>query len=139
MSLIGSSEVVAPTVAVASKQVDDCDRLAASESDPSRPPEAPGVALDKIDFDAATASCEKSIERNSRIVRYLFNLGRAKFAAANALRLDDPARKPLIVEARADYNDAANRGYVAALFSLATLSAYPTRATRSRIATTCCS
>ena len=124
MSLIGSSEVVAPTVAASSKQVDDCDRLAASESDPSRPPEVPGVPLDKIDFDAATAACEKSIERNSRIVRYLFNLGRAKFAAANALRLDDPARKPLIVKARADYNDAANRGYVAALFSLATLSAY---------------
>ena len=124
VSLLGSSEVVAPTVAVSSKQVDDCDRLAASESDPSRPPEVPGVPLDKIDFDAATAACEKSIERNSRIVRYLFNLGRAKFAAANALRLDDPARKPLIVKARADYNDAANRGYVAALFSLATLSAY---------------
>ena len=124
VSLIGSSEVVAPTVSVTSKQVDDCDRLAASESDPSRPPEVPGVTLDKIDFDAATAACEKSIERNPRIVRYLFNLGRAKFAAANALRLDDPARKPLIVDARAAYNDAANRGYVAALFSLATLSAY---------------
>ena len=124
VSLLGSSEVVAPTVAASSKQVDDCDRLAASESDPSRPPEVPGVPLDKIDFDAATAACEKSIDRNSRIVRYLFNLGRAKFAAANALRLDDPARKPLIVKARADYNDAANRGYVAALFSLATLSAY---------------
>jgi uncharacterized protein len=124
VSLIGSSEVVAPTVSGTSKQVDDCDRLAASESDPSRPPEVPGVTLDKIDFDAATAACEKSIQRNPRIVRYLFNLGRAKFAAANALRLDDPARKPLIVDARAAYNDAANRGYVAALFSLATLSAY---------------
>ena len=40
------------------------------------------------------------------------------------MRLDDPARKPLIVDARAAYNDAANRGYVAALFSLATLSDY---------------
>ena len=124
VSLLGSSEVVAPTVSGTSKQIDDCDRLAASESDPSRPPEVSGVTLDKIDFDAASAACEKSVERNPRIVRYLFNMGRAKFAAANALRLDDPARKPLIVDARAAYNDAANRGYVAALFSLATLSAY---------------
>ena len=82
------------------------------------------MALDKIDFDAATAACEKSIQRNARIVRFLFNLGRAKFAAANAVRLDDPTRKPLIADARAAYNDAANRGYVAALYSLATLSDY---------------
>jgi TPR repeat protein len=124
VSLIGSSEVVAPIVSATSKVVDECDERAASESDPSRPPEVPGVALDQIDFDKAIAACKTSIEHNPRIVRYLFNLGRAKFAAANALRLDDPARKPLIVDARAAYNDAANRGYVAALFSLATLSAY---------------
>ena len=40
------------------------------------------------------------------------------------MRLDDPTRKPLIADARAAYNDAANRGYVAALYSLATLSDY---------------
>jgi TPR repeat protein len=124
VSLVGSSEVATPVLPTGSKQVDDCDRLAASDSDPSRPPEVAGVALDKIDFDAATAACEKSIQRNSRIVRFLFNLGRAKFAAANAVRLDDPSRKPLIADARAAYNDAANRGYVAALYSLATLSDY---------------
>src|SRR5271170_5799735 len=123
VSLIGSSEVVAPTVSASSKTADECDQLAASESDPSHPG-VPGVALDQIDFDKAIAACKTSIEHNPRVVRYLFNLGRAKFAAANALRLDDPARKPLIVDARAAYNDAANRGYVAALFSLATLSAY---------------
>jgi TPR repeat protein/uncharacterized caspase-like protein len=124
VSLIGSAEVAAPVLQAGSKQIDDCDRLAASDTDPARPPEVPGVALDKIDFDAATAACEKSIQRNSRIVRFLFNLGRAKFAAANAVRLDDPSRKPLIAAARAAYNDAANRGYVAALYSLATLSDY---------------
>ena len=123
VSLIGSSEVVAPTASASSKTADECDQLAASESDPSHPG-VPGVPLDQIDFDKAIAACKTSIEHNPRIVRYLFNLGRAKFAAANALRLDDPARKPLIVDARAAYNDAANRGYVAALFSLATLSAY---------------
>jgi TPR repeat protein len=124
VSLIGSAEVATPVLPAGSKQIDDCDRLAASDSDPARPPEVPGVGLDKIDFDAATTACEKSIQHNSRIVRFLFNLGRAKFAAANAVRLDDPARKPLIADARAAYNDAANRGYVAALYSLATLSDY---------------
>ncbi len=124
VSLIGASEVAAPVLAAGAKQVDDCDRLAASDSDPSRPPEVPGVALDKIDVDAATAACENAIKRNGRVVRFLFNLGRAKFAAANAVRLDDPARKPLITDARAAYNDAANRGYVAALYNLATLSDY---------------
>ena len=124
VSLIGSAEVVTPVLPAGSKQIDDCDRLAASDSDPARPPEVSGVSLDKIDFDAATAACEKSIQRNARIVRFLFNLGRAKFAAANAVRLDDPTRKPLIASARAAYNDAANRGYVAALYSLATLSDY---------------
>jgi TPR repeat protein len=124
VSLIGSAEVATPVLPAGPKQIDDCDRLAASDSDPARPPEVPGVALDKIDFEAATAACEKSIQRNSRVVRFLFNLGRAKFAAANAVRLDDPTRKPLIADARAAYNDAANRGYVAALYSLATLSDY---------------
>ncbi|HZZ21320.1 MAG TPA: hypothetical protein VFE60_01480 [Roseiarcus sp.] len=109
VSLTGSSELATPVLPAGAKLVDDCDRLAASDSDPARPPEVPGVALDKIDFDAAADACKISIKRNSRIVRFLFNLGRAKFAAANAVRLDDPARKPLIVDARAAYNDAANR------------------------------
>src|SRR3984957_20665205 len=124
VSLIGAAEVAPPVLLAGQRPIDDCDRLAASDTDPARPPEVPGVALDKIDFDAASAACEKSIQRNARIVRFLFNLGRAKFAAANAVRLDDPTRKPLIVDARAAYNDAANRGYVAALYSLATLSDY---------------
>jgi TPR repeat protein len=124
VSLIGSSEVATPTIAAGAKPIDDCDRLAASDSDPARPPEVPGVPLDKIDFDAAIAACEKSIQRNARVPRFLFNLGRAKFAAANAVRLDDPTRKPLITDARAAYNDAVNRGYVAALYDLARLSDY---------------
>jgi len=124
VSLIDSSDVATPTIAAGAKPIDDCDRLAASDSDPARPPEVPGVPLGKIDFDAAVAACEKSIQRNARVPRFLFNLGRAKFAAANAVRLDDPTRKPLIAEARAAYNDAVNRGYVAALYDLARLSDY---------------
>jgi TPR repeat protein len=124
VSLVSSPEVATPVLPAGSKQVDACDRLAASDSDPDRPPEVAGVALDKIDFNAAIAECETSIQRQPHTTRFRFNLGRAKFAAANALRLDDPARKPLIVDARANFNDAAKRGSVAALYSLATLSDY---------------
>lgn len=124
VSLIDASDVATPTIAAGAKPIDDCDRLAASDSDPARPPEVPGVPLAKIDFDAAVAACEKSTQRNARVPRFLFNLGRAKFAAANAVRLDDPARKPLIDAARAAYNDAVNRGYVAALYDLARLADY---------------
>lgn len=124
VSLINSSETTTPTSSAGTRQIDDCDRLAASDNDPARPPEVPGIPLAKIDFDAAIPACEKSIQRNARVARFLFNLGRAKFAAANAVRLDDPARKPLIIDARASFNDAANKGYVAALYNLATFTDY---------------
>ncbi len=125
VSLIGSSEVATPVLPAGPKQIDDCDRLAASDSDPVPPARGSrGWRSTRSTSTRRPQACEKSIQRNSRIIRFLFNLGRAKFAAANAVRLDDPARKPLIVDARAAYNDAANRGYVAALYSLATLSDY---------------
>jgi TPR repeat protein len=124
VSLIGSSEDPTPATLASAKQIDDCDRLAASDNDPARPPEVPGVPLAKIDFDAAIAACEKSIQRNVRIPRYLYNLGRAQEAAANSVRPDDPSRQPRLVAARASFDDAANRGYVAALYSLATLFDY---------------
>jgi len=124
VSLVGSSEDPTAAVVASSKQIDDCDRLAASDNDPARPPEVPGLPLAKIDFDAARAACEKSIQRNSRIPRYLYNLGRAHEAAANSVRPDDPSRQPQLIAARAAFNDAANRGYVAALYSLATLFDY---------------
>ena len=122
LSLIGSSELAAGVGSAG--PIDDCDRLAASDSDPARPPDVPGVALDKIDFEMAAAACQKSIMRNPRVIKFLFDLGRAKFAAANDVGLDDPTRKPLIAEARAAYEDAAAGGYVAALYALATLSDY---------------
>jgi TPR repeat protein len=123
VNLINSSEDPTPTIST-NKQIDDCDRLAASDSDTSRPPEVPGVTLSRIDFDQAIDACKKSIQRNPRVARFLFNLGRAEQAAANSVRPDDPARKDRIIQARAAFDDAANRGYVAALFSLATLLDY---------------
>ena len=124
VNLLASAQQSGPAPTVGGKPIDDCDRLAASDTDPARPPEAPGVALENIDFDAATTACEQSIQRNSRVPRFLYNLGRAQEAAANSMRPDDPSRQPRLDAARAAFRDAADRGYVAALYSLATLFDY---------------
>ena len=124
VNLLASAQQSGPAPTSGGKQIDDCDRLAASDTDPARPPEAPGVAQGNIDFDAAIAACEQSIQRNSRVPRFLYNLGRAEAAAANSLRPDDPSRQPRLDAARAAFRDAADRGYVAALYSLATLFDY---------------
>ena len=119
VNLVSSSQDPAPAPIASNNQLDDCDRLAAADNDPARPPEAPGVPLAKIDFDAARTACNLSIKRNPRIVRYLFNLGRVEQAAANSMRLDDPARAETTRRAYLALDDAAKRGYVAALYYLA--------------------
>jgi TPR repeat protein len=118
-NLVNSAQGTAPAVIPINRQLDDCDRLAASDTDTARPPEVPGVPLDKIDSDKAIDACNKSINNNPRVARYLFNLGRAEEAAASSSPTDDPGRKEKLTEARAAFHDAANRGYVAALYSLA--------------------
>jgi TPR repeat protein len=122
VNIANSADLPASAPVASVKQIDDCDRLAASDNDPARSPEVPGVGLAAIDFDAAIEACKKSIQRNVRIVRYLYNLGRAEQAAANSMLPDDPARKGKLIEARAAFDDATKRGYVAALYSLATLN-----------------
>jgi TPR repeat protein len=119
VNLVSSSEDSTPVPVVASNQLDDCDRLAAADNDTARPPEAPGVPLAKIDADEARKACDLSIKRNPRVVRYLYNLGRAEQSAANSMRLDDPARPATWRRAYLALEDAAQRGYVAALYSLA--------------------
>jgi len=101
--------------------IDDCDRLAASDSDPKRPPEVPGVPLTRVDADAAKKACETAIQRNPNVARFMFNLGRAEQALANGLRADDPAQKEAFGRARLALNDAVKRGYLAALNNLAIL------------------
>ena len=82
------------------------------------------MPLANIDFDAAAPACQKSIARSPRIARFLYNYGRAEAAAANSMRPDDPARQEKLLAAHAAFKDAADRGYVAALYSLATLYDY---------------
>jgi TPR repeat protein len=119
VNLVSSSEDSTPASVVSNNQLDDCDRLAAADNDTARPPEAPGVPLAKIDVDEARKACDVSIKRNPRVVRFLYNLGRAEQSAANSMRLDDPARRETWRRAYLALEDAAQRGYVAALYSLA--------------------
>ena len=124
VNLINSPEDTSASATPLNHNIDDCDRLAAADIDTARPPEVPGVPLANIDFDAAAPACQKSIARSPRIARFLYNYGRAEAAAANSMRPDDPARQEKLLAAHAAFKDAADRGYVAALYSLATLYDY---------------
>jgi uncharacterized protein len=101
--------------------VNECDRLAASEFDPARPPEVRGVPLERMDAESAVAACQKAVQENSRTVRFLFNLGRAYQQVAARPGIDDTARNGALRSARLAYDDAAKRGYISALNNLAVL------------------
>ncbi|HEX8165106.1 MAG TPA: DUF2610 domain-containing protein [Beijerinckiaceae bacterium] len=116
-----TEEAAVAAPAAPGRTIDDCDRLAASSQDSARPPEVPGVRLEQIDADEARKACRLSISRNPRVTRFLFNLGRAEQAATERMRADDPERQEAFVRARLAFDDAAKRGYVAALNNLAIL------------------
>jgi len=101
------------------RSVNPCDRLAASEEDMARPPDVPGVSFGKIVPDPAIAACDKAASENPRVVRYLFNLARAYQRKAQLLPDNDPSKKRLEGDAVLRYEDARNKGYVAALNNLA--------------------
>jgi TPR repeat protein len=109
------------------RPVDACDQLAASDTDRARPPEVAGVDFSALtDPDAAIAACKSAIEKNPRVVRFLFNLGRAYMARANSM---DPTRQKRDQDenyrlARIAYDDAQQRGYVAALYNLGVIHEY---------------
>ena len=126
IGLLASSQDPVSVAPLGNKQIDDCDRLAASDADPARPPEAPGLPLQAIVYADAAPACEASIKRNPRIPRFLYNLGRAELAQANYDDdLSDAQKSSKLKEARAAFSDAATRGYVAAIYNLATLFTDP--------------
>jgi tetratricopeptide (TPR) repeat protein len=55
----------------------DCDRLAASSNDPTRPKGVAGVELTAIDTAAATTVCDNAMHLNPDIARLPFQAGRA--------------------------------------------------------------
>ena len=121
MSLTSDDPVAVPP-ADPRRPISDCDRLAASDLDPARPPEVPGVAFENIDAEQAIPACNKAIEQNPRIARLLYNLGRAYLRLSNMPGLDADKATAAIRQARLNYDDARRRGYVSALYDLAVLT-----------------
>ncbi len=105
----------------AGRTVGDCDRYAASELDLARPPEVPGVLMDKMDADKAIAACAQAVSDNPRITRYLFNLGRAYHKRGLEPGLESADRTRALRSAYLRYDDAMRRGYVSALNNLAVM------------------
>jgi tetratricopeptide (TPR) repeat protein len=58
-----------------------CDRLAASDLDPQRPPSVPGVPVAAMQVRAAIAACAAAVQATPDDRRMLFQLGRAHAAA----------------------------------------------------------
>ncbi|MBV8838098.1 MAG: DUF2610 domain-containing protein [Alphaproteobacteria bacterium] len=101
--------------------VSECDRLAASDLDAARPPEVSGILFEAMDAPTAIKACQKAVDDNPRVVRYLFNLGRAyhRLGIDPAIGADERTRA--LRSARLAYDDASKRGYVSALNNLAVL------------------
>jgi uncharacterized protein len=116
-----SEDPVEPPPAAVNRAVSDCDRLAASEFDFARPPEVSGVPLEKLDAEAAIAACQKAVADNPRVVRFLFNLGRAHYKQGIDPSVDAADRTRALRSARLAHDDASKRGYVSALNDLAVL------------------
>ncbi len=112
----------APVLSVlpSNRPIDPCDQYAASDTDRARPPEVPGVIFAKIEPNDAIANCKDSIDKSPRVVRYLFNLGRAQMALANTYNptTQTADRNEAFRQARLAFDDAQKRGYVAALYNL---------------------
>jgi uncharacterized protein len=117
------NEPATQPVVTARRQIDPCDQLAASDTDRARPPEVPGVAFSSVDPEAAIQACKTSIAGNPRVVRFLFNLGRAQMAQANKFSVltQRTERTEAFRRARLALEDAQQRGYVAAIHNLAVI------------------
>jgi TPR repeat protein len=87
--------------------VADCDRLAASPYDRSRPAGVAGVPPDKIDAKAAIAACETALKAVPNDHRIMFQLGRAYGADNN---YDAAFKQYTAAHARGDINATVNLG-----------------------------
>jgi uncharacterized protein len=92
-----------------SSEVRECDLLAASPFDPTRPTSTPGVAPEKIDAPRAIEACRKALAERPSDVRLKYQLGRA-FEAAKQWALALPL-----------YREAADAGSTLAVNNLARL------------------
>src|SRR5260370_741970 len=104
-----SGFAVAQDRSSATNLVANCDRLAASPYDSSRPPDAVGVAPDKLDPKIAIPACEAALNAMLDNPRIMFQLGRAYSADGN------------YAAAAGQYAAAQAKGHVYAAISLASL------------------
>src|SRR5947209_7856459 len=118
---LSSDDPVAPPPVNVNRPISDCDRLAASELDLSKPPEVPGVQFEKVDADAAIEACQRAVQENPRVPRYQYNLGRAFHKRGIDPEVDRPQQVRALRSASLAYEDASRRGYVSALNGLAVL------------------
>jgi TPR repeat protein len=89
--------------------ITDCDRLAASPSDTSRPKGVTPVEFSRIDTSAATAACDDALRRYPGIPRFFFQAGRVADA-----RNDHERAMQL-------YQAAAGMGSAVAMYNLGNL------------------
>ena len=86
--------------------VTDCDLLAASPSDDSRPAGIAGVEVEKIAVERATAACDEAVRRYPSVARFALQAGRVADARKDHAR------------ARELYESASKLGNPVAMFNL---------------------
>lgn len=79
--------------AAGKKVAADCDRLAASPADTTRPSGVPGVDLVKIDAGAAAAACDDAMRRYPDVTRFIYQAARAADARSDSARAMELYRK----------------------------------------------
>jgi TPR repeat protein len=79
--------------AAGKKAAADCDRLAASPADTTRPSDVAGVYFSGIDVAAATVACGDAMRRYPEVVRFVFQAGRAADAQKDFTRALELYRK----------------------------------------------
>jgi tetratricopeptide (TPR) repeat protein len=72
-----ASPLPQPAAAIASPDIEACDRAAAAPADPEKPANIPGVTYKEVDSSAAIRACRKAVEIAGAPRRVLFQLGRA--------------------------------------------------------------
>jgi tetratricopeptide (TPR) repeat protein len=93
-----------------SAPITDCDKLAASPTDPQR--KTPGVLPDDIDSVAAIPACITAVHQYPNDARLNFQLGRAYYKAQKFKTAAD------------EFKIAAEKGYAAAQFNLGLMYEY---------------
>lgn len=78
-AIMGGLILLPPQVSVAqtAQAISECDRLAASVFDSTKPIEIPGVRHENIDFEKAIPACEAAVKAEPNNARIQFQYGRA--------------------------------------------------------------